>query len=148
MDAPTQTHPPLQKKRWLTRFDLIVLILLGSAIILAVAKDYQAAESRRRAEPDVRAVLDAQAAAWNRGDLDGFMAGYWHSDELTFCSGGDVTKGWQGTYDRYRKRYQADGREMGRLEFSDVSVEVVTHDLALVRGRWKLTLANDAPHGL
>ncbi len=59
----------------------------------------------------VRAVLDAQVAAWNKGDLDSFMAGYWKAPELSFYSGGTVTKGWEATLERYRKRYKADGKE-------------------------------------
>lgn len=97
---------------------------------------------------DIRAVLAAQADAWNRGDLDGYMAGYWHSDDLTFCSGDDVTKGWQPTLDRYRRRYQAPGSEMGQLTFDGVQVEVLTADVALVRGRWALARSKDAPRGL
>ena len=62
-------------------------------------------------------MLDAQVEAWNRGDLEGFMAGYWRSPELVFCSGATVTKGWDETLARYRKRYQAEGREMGTLRF-------------------------------
>ena len=41
---------------------------------------------------DVRRVIEGQAADWNRGDLDGFMRGYLKSDDLTFVSGGTVTK--------------------------------------------------------
>ena len=100
------------------------------------------------ADAAVRQVLDAQAAAWNRGDLDGFMAGYWQSPDLTFFSGSDRTAGWQATLDRYRKRYQADGKEMGRLTFSDLSVEMLGPDHALVRGRWALQLSKEAPSGL
>ena len=54
---------------------------------------------------DIKAVLFAQQAAWNRGDLDGFMAGYVRSDELRFASGGTITYGWQTTLERYRKHY-------------------------------------------
>src|SRR4051794_19892751 len=61
----------------------------------------------------IRQVIDQQAAAWNRGDLEGYMAGYWNSKELSFYSGGDVTNGWQPTLDRYRKRYQGKGKAMG-----------------------------------
>ena len=53
----------------------------------------------------VRQVLDLQVAAWNRGDLEGYMAGYWKSEQLTFFSGGTVTRGWDATLARYRKRY-------------------------------------------
>ena len=61
----------------------------------------------------IRLVLDSQVAAWNKGDLKGFMAGYWKSEKLTFFSGDKVEHGWQATYERYQKRYQAEGREMG-----------------------------------
>ena len=102
------------------------------------------------ADSDIRAVLTAQQDAWNRGDLDGFMAGYWDSEELRFASGDTLTSGFKATKDRYFKRYKADGKEMGTLTFSDVTVEVVTPDFALVRGRWRLKYANaaDEPHGL
>ena len=53
----------------------------------------------------------AQVAAWNRGDLDGFMAGYWKSPDLVFFSNGTRTRGWQATLERYQKRYQAEGTE-------------------------------------
>jgi beta-aspartyl-peptidase (threonine type) len=95
------------------------------------------------------AVLDAQVEAWNRGDLEGFMAGYWHSPELVFCSGATVTKGWDETLARYRKRYQSEGREMGRLRFDDVEVVSLGTDAALARGAWRLHLSDGTePHGL
>ena len=55
-------------------------------------------------EQAIRRVLTDQAAAWNRGDLDGFMAGYWRDPELTFFSEGTVTRGWDATLERYRKK--------------------------------------------
>jgi uncharacterized protein (TIGR02246 family) len=99
-------------------------------------------------ETAVRAVLDAQVAAWNRGDLEGFMAGYWSSPDLTFFSGPDRTSGWQATLDRYRKRYKSEGKEMGRLTFSDVTVEALGPDAALVRGGWRLEMSKETPGGL
>ena len=99
-------------------------------------------------EAAVRQVLDAQVAAWNRGDLDGFMAGYWSSPDLTFFSGPDRTAGWQATLDRYRKRYKSEGKEMGRLTFSDVTVEMLGPDAALVRGGWRLEMSKETPSGL
>ncbi len=64
-------------------------------------------------EKDIRTVLDAQALAWNKGDLDGFMAGYWNDDQLTFISGGEITSSWKKTKERYEKRYKSEGKEMG-----------------------------------
>lgn len=99
-------------------------------------------------EDAIRAVLTAQDEAWNRGDLGGFMKTYWKSDRLRFYSGGTVTGGWQATLDRYRKRYQAEGKEMGKLTFTGLEVEVLGPDAALARGRWKLRLAKESPEGL
>jgi beta-aspartyl-peptidase (threonine type) len=96
----------------------------------------------------VRQVLDSQVAAWNKGDLKGFMAGYWRSDKLTFFSGDKIEHGWQATYDRYQKRYQSEGREMGKLSFSDLDVQMLGDDTAWVRGRWKLVTSKETPGGL
>jgi beta-aspartyl-peptidase (threonine type) len=102
----------------------------------------------RANEDEIRAVLDAQVVAWNKGDLEGFMKGYWASPDLSFFSGGTRTQGWQATLDRYRKRYQAEGQEMGKLTFSDVQIELLGPDSAFVRGRWQLERKKDRPGGL
>ena len=94
-------------------------------------------------EKDIRAVLDAQAAAWNKGDLDGFMAGYWNDEKLTFISGGDITFGWKKTKERYEKRYKADGKEMGKLTFSEFHVEVLSPTAAVARGKFELTFEKE-----
>ncbi len=95
---------------------------------------------------ETRAVLDAQAAAWNRGDIDGFMNGYARSDATEFVSGDSLTRGWQTVRDRYKKKY--DSREkMGTLTFSEVNVTPLSRDAAIVIGRWKLVRKSDTPHG-
>lgn len=114
----------------------------------ALALSAVALASDPKPEDAIRAVLSAQEGAWNRGDLEGFMAGYWKSDRLRFYSGGTVTSGWQATLDRYRKRYQAEGKEMGTLTFADLEVEVLAPDAATARGRWKLKLSKEDPEGL
>ena len=96
----------------------------------------------------VRRLLDEQVAAWNRGDLEGFMRGYWRSDSLTFYSGGNVTHGWQTTLERYRKRYQSEGHEMGTLVFDLHDVTLPARGEALVRGGWSLRMKDGEPHGL
>ena len=94
----------------------------------------------------IRAVLDAQVAAWNRGDIEGFMDGYARSPDIVFISGDSLTHGWQTVLDRYKKGY--DTREkMGTLAFSDLEINVVSKDAAVVIGRWQLTRAGDTPHG-
>lgn len=96
----------------------------------------------------IRDVLDQQVAAWNRGDLEGFMEGYWKSDELTFFSGNDRTSGWEGTLKRYRDKYQGEGKEMGQLAFSELEIEMLGADAAFVRGRFTLETSVGKPTGL
>jgi ketosteroid isomerase-like protein len=98
------------------------------------------------AESAIRAVLDAQAAAWNRGDLPGFMDGYWHSPELTFYSGSGVTSGWDATLARYQKRYQSGGNEMGKLDFSQLEIHPAG-EMAWVGGRWHLKMPDGSDRG-
>jgi ketosteroid isomerase-like protein len=97
----------------------------------------------------IERVLRTQQEAWNRHDLEGFMAGYWNSPELTFFSGAEEHDGWQATIDRYLAKYAAPGHEMGKLEFSGLRVVVLSQDSAFVRGSWKLTMSDGkTPHGL
>ena len=92
---------------------------------------------------DIRGVLEAQAAAWNKGDLDGFMAGYWNDEKLTFISGGGIAQGWKATKERYEKRYKADGKEMGKLTFSELKVESLGANTALVLGKFELVFEKE-----
>jgi ketosteroid isomerase-like protein len=99
-------------------------------------------------ESDILQVLQQQQAAWNKHDLDAFMAGYWNSPNLTFF-GTKKTFGWQGTLDRYHKSYQGEGHDMGMLTFSDLQIEKLGANAAFVRGSWKLALSDGkTPHGL
>ncbi len=98
-------------------------------------------------EISIRAILTAQAASWNRGDIDGFMQGYWQDEALRFASGGTVTRGWQATSDRYHARY-SDKASMGQLSFRELEVEQLSKTAALVHGAWELQRDNDAPSGL
>ena len=99
------------------------------------------------AESAVRQVLTDQVAAWNTGRLEDFMQGYWRSEKLTFFSGGRRLQGWDATLERYRRTYQAEGKEMGHLTFSDLDVAILGTDAALVRGRWKLVFKDGREAG-
>jgi len=116
--------------------------LTGGA--LSAATEIQQRSSKDDAE--IRAVMSAQAAAWNRGDIDGFMNGYARSDATEFISGDKLTRGWQTVRDRYKKKY--DSREkMGTLTFSELKITRLSSDAALVIGRWGLVRKSDQPHG-
>lgn len=98
-------------------------------------------------ETAIRAILDRQDAAWNAGDIDGFMDGYWQSPELRFASGGTIVRGYTPTLERYKARYSSRAG-MGMLDTSELEVVMLAPDAAIVHGRWKLTREHDAPGGL
>src|ERR1044071_7717968 len=85
---------------------------------------------------EVRAVWNRQLEAWNRGDLEAFMEGYWKSPDLVFFGNGGETRGWQQMLDNYRKGYQADGKQMGQLDFPQLDFKPLGSEAVLVRGRW------------
>jgi ketosteroid isomerase-like protein len=103
-------------------------------------------QSPSKIEAAIRKVMDDQAAAWNRGDIGGFMEGYWRSEKLTFVSGTNVTRGWQATIDRYKRSYDTRAK-MGTLTFSDLEITVLSKDSAVVLGSWSLAREKDNPHG-
>ncbi len=74
------------------------------------------------------------------------MAGYARDARTEFVGGDTLTRGWQTVRDRYKKKYSS-REKMGRLTFSEVEVQLIAPDAALVTGRWKLTRKKDQPHG-
>ena len=59
-----------------------------------------------------------------------------------------LTEGWDATIERYRKNYQAEGREMGKLQFLDLDIQTFGGG-AVVRGRFELTMSDGKkPTGL
>ncbi|QDU21504.1 YybH family protein [Urbifossiella limnaea] len=98
-------------------------------------------------EAAVRKVLTAQVEAWNKGDLAGFMAGYWNDERMTYISGAKSVRGWKALHERYRVAYQGEGKEMGKLSFSDLDSEAVGSGAVLVRGKWEVTVGKDAVGG-
>jgi len=120
-------------------FSIAPLAMLGVAwSALAVTQTDAASE--------IRNVLKSQQDAWNRGDIDAFMNGYWRSEETVFVSGDDVARGWQKVLDRYKTKY-SDRAKMGTLMFSNLEITPLSDDSAVVLGSWKLNRANDQPHG-
>lgn len=114
-------------------------------LLLAVSVLAQSDTQKRKIADDIRAVMNKQAADWNRGDIPAFMEGYWKSEQLTFVSS-RVTKGWQQTLDNYKKSYP-DKAAMGSLTFSDLEITVVSKDAAVVLGSWSLQREKDNPKG-
>jgi beta-aspartyl-peptidase (threonine type) len=127
-------------QRWIGSWGWALVVLAG------------AAPARGQGDRDdsiqaVRAVLDRQVADWNRGDLDGFLGGYWNSPKVVFQSGGQRIDGWSAMRERYRRQYQAEGRAMGRLDFSALDIEPLGPEAVLARGRWRLSMPDGTKPG-
>ena len=127
-----------------------VVILLGTSPTAYAQREVGGANKLSKQDMKtveaIRAVLEAQTAAWNRGDLEGFMDGYARSPDIVFISGDSLTHGWQTVLDRYKKGY-ATREKMGALQFSDLDVKIISKDAAVVTGRWQLTRDKDTPKG-
>jgi ketosteroid isomerase-like protein len=122
---------------------VLAAVLSGGVSLAATVSEHHSS----RDVAAIRVVMSEQTAAWNRGDIDGFMNGYARSDATEFVSGDKLTRGWKTVRDRYQKKY--DSREkMGALTFSKLKVTLLGSDAALVIGRWKLVRQKDNPHGI
>ena len=133
------------------------VFIIWTALVMACVPVFACAQGGSAAGPKlnkqdekiaaaVRAVLDAQVLAWNRGDIEGFMDGYARSNETVFVSGDKVTHGWQTVLDNYKRGYNT-REKMGQLAFSELEITPLSKTSAVALGRWQLTRAQDTPHG-
>jgi uncharacterized protein (TIGR02246 family) len=127
------------------RFSLALLTLVSLSASAA------GVDANTPATMAVRRVLAVQNEAWNRGDLEAFMQGYWKSEEIRFAGGDSFRYGWAATLKSYQKGYP-DAAAMGKLDFDPVEVRELSPDMVYVFGKWHLTRMNEAPekapHGL
>jgi len=93
----------------------------------------------------VKDVIAAQEVAWNNGDIEGFMQGYWKSDELSFSSGGKIKRGWETVLEKYRTTYTPE--KMGKLSLTDLEITPLGQNSAYVLGTWAIRLEPDNPRG-
>ena len=119
------------------RLSIIWLVMWGIFGAFALSQEHEKA---------IEKLLLDQVAAWNAGDIEGYMKGYWNSDSTVFLSGGNLTRGYSGVLSRYKKSY--DSREkMGRLEFAELHIRMITPTLGIATGVWRLYRAKDQPWG-
>jgi len=107
---------------------LFIIAVCFSLSSLAQSKD----------EAEVRNVLSKQSAAWNRGDIDAFMVGYWENDSLMFIGKSGITYGYKNTLSNYKKNYP-DTTVMGKLTFTLIHVKQLSPEYFHVTGKYYLT---------
>lgn len=108
-----------------------VIVLLSFTIfsltLSAQSKDVKA----------IRQLLSTQSAAWNNGDLDGYMKGYWENDSLMFVGKSGVTYGYANTLKNYKKGYP-DTVAMGKLTFTEIRTQQLSRKYCFIVGKWFL----------
>ena len=126
-------------------FTLASVAAVG-ALVLGYRGGFAGPQKEDKEVAAVRAVIEAQQAAWNRGDIEGFMAGYAREETTTFVSGDTLTRGWQTVLDRYKARYDSRAK-MGTLTFSELEFKPLSPFYILATGRWQLARDADTPRG-
>ena len=125
---------------------VVIFLIAGIASVMGQTAAQTNSTRTARTKAAIRAVLDAQRDAWNRGDIEGYMDGYARSLKTEFVGGDSISRGWQTVLERYKKIYNS-REKMGSLTFSELEITLLSKDAALVLGRWRLKRANDEPHG-
>lgn len=95
---------------------------------------------------DISAVLNTQAEEWNKGNIEGYMQGYWNNDSLLFIGSKGPVYGYNNTLQRYKKGYP-DKEAMGQLSFSHLSFKKLSDEYYHVTGSWSLIRKEDNPNG-
>jgi hypothetical protein len=96
----------------------------------------------------IKKMLSSQQECWNNGDIDGFMLGYWNSEELIFTSATHMPAyGWENTLERYKNSYPTKS-SMGEFRFEIVDTELTSEETATLKGKWELIRMSDNPNGL
>lgn len=126
--------------------NVLAALLLITASAVAGSAQKTSAIAEVRAKEAITTLMDSQTKAWNAGDLEGFMAGYWKSPKMTFVSGDNVARGWQAALDRYKRNYDSKAK-MGTLTFSDLEIRLISRNYATVLGSWSLAREKDNPKG-
>jgi hypothetical protein len=126
-----------------SRRSLLPLVVAASLFVIAHADDAKA-----RLQGEIQVVLDKQVAAWNRGDIPGFMAGYWNSPDLIYLGNHKVVRGWQSLLDSYDQTFSsAGGKEMGTLKLAEEEINMFGKDTAIVWGKYLVTTKDGKARG-
>jgi ketosteroid isomerase-like protein len=123
-----------------------LLFYIFCAFVLSACNTNQHKQEHATSIGSIQRVMDEQQDAWNRGDIEGFMEGYWPSDSLRFIGKRGITYGWQATLETYKKSYPG-SEAMGKLQFTNLTMEMTGDSSAYVIGKWQLFRTADTLSG-
>jgi uncharacterized protein (TIGR02246 family) len=104
------------------------------------------AEENKKIEFAIRKVFEDGCAAWNRGDLDSYLASYWDSDQIIWISGGSLRRGREAIVTAYKARFSTP-QQMGKLTLDELEIDVLTTADAIAFGRWMLVVEDKSTEG-
>jgi len=123
-----------------------ITIVLVALLVLFACDRTISEQSKALIKNEIQLIMKQQQESWNSGSIDGFMQYYWKSDEFTFQSGDRRLQGWDELLKMYQRNYS--GENMGTLDFTDIEIQVLAHDVAYVLGRWRVTKQDSYKQGL
>lgn len=86
----------------------------------------------------ILAVLNAQVADWNNGDIRRFMQGYKRAPTTKFISAKGIEQGYDQILERYVRAYP-DKAAMGTLKFEHLDITLLSEQYAVANGQFVLT---------
>lgn len=126
---------------------LLAALILTLAPLSACVQTQTTLTSVSQDEAEIRTLIATMEAAWNRGDFEGYMAGF-ENPGVVFVSGGRIQDGWQGTLDHYVRDYGGAPERRGTLHFYDISVEMLAPDAAMLVSHYRLERSEHAQEGI
>ena len=109
----------------------------GLYFAILIVFSFKLSVAQQADETAIRSILNIQETAWNEGNIDDFMKGYWHNDSLMFIGKSGITYGWEKTLNRYKKTYP-DTASMGKLSFTLLGFKTLSPVYYFVVGKWHL----------
>jgi ketosteroid isomerase-like protein len=103
-------------------------------------------DEEQNAQEAIYEVMSEQQKAWNNGNLEGYMNGYWKNDSLVFVGSSDINMGWNKTLKNYRSNY-GEKSTMGHLLLQNISFKQLDGQHAWLMGKWQLYRTNDTLKG-
>ncbi len=122
------------------------------ALLLLLLLAIYSCQAPQQKVPDYKTIeqlLHAQTDEWNKGSIDGFMKGYWHSEELKFITQRGIRMGYDSVSNSYKRNYNTP-EKMGHLTFTDLGFTTLDASGEIVQctGHWNVTGANGSQSGM
>jgi uncharacterized protein (TIGR02246 family) len=97
-------------------------------------------------EKEIYDQLMQMADAWNRHDIDGYLDGFLHSDDVVVVVEGETVRGWDLLSKAYHGGYPKP-EEMGTLTVDRMQVQMLAPDLGFVLSSYTVSFPKKKTYG-